>query len=70
MSASLHPMWRPYLLNNKWPKIGNINTLLGVLNNLQEAYAFILWDIEYHASNDEDHTFKYYISRYLFQYSW
>ena len=61
MSASLHPMWRPYLLNNKWPKLDNFNTLLRVPNNLQEAYAFILWDIEYHASKDE----MIHISTYL-----
>ena len=52
MSASLHPMWRPYLLNNKRPKLDYFNTLRCVPNNLQEAYAFILWDIEYHASKD------------------
>ena len=61
MSASLHPMWRPYLLNNKWPKLDNFNTLLRVPNILQEAYAFILWDIEYHASKDE----MIHISTYL-----
>ena len=61
MSASLHPMWRPYLLNNKWPKLDNFNTLLRVQNILQEAYAFILWDIEYHASKDE----MIHISTYL-----